>query len=179
MTPWLGYDKLLGDPGERAGVPKSPSCSSPDTTWITKGTWRSEKVKELSRRLQLEVNNSSTLLVPWRVGQLLCRTCNTPQSGTGERSAERSAFAQCAELLLSTTPKPEVLFLLIIPFSSLNWLTVKLCTCSPRLLQQWPEATGKEYFERGLYSSLIEAWEVVIVSLREASILWQCFDFTS
>lgn len=55
-------------------------------------------------------------------GQQLCRTCDTLQLGTGERSTGRSAFAQCPELLLSTMPKLEDIFLLLlsIPFNSLN-----------------------------------------------------------
>ena len=106
-------------------------------------------------------------------GQQLCRTYSTLQPGTGERSTERSAFAQCPELLLSTMPKLEDIFLLrlIISFSSLNCLAVKLYTCSPKLLQQWSEATGNECFERRLHKSFREAWDVVSVGLREASIL--------
>lgn len=106
-------------------------------------------------------------------GQQLCRTCDTLQLGTGERSTGRSAFAQCPELLLSTMPKLEDIFLLLLfmPFNSLNWLTVKLCTCCPRLLQQWPEATGNERFESSLHRSFREAWDVVSIGLCEVSIL--------
>lgn len=93
--PGVGSGKLLGGPGGRAGIPKTPKppCFPPNATRLAQGTCRrwSGKTEELAESLH-------GCRCPWHPphthgpGTGADRTRSTVQQGRGERSAGRDCL---------------------------------------------------------------------------------------